>query len=131
MSSLMQSLLNELAIKFKETKFLKSISTLCIANFPDENLPSIFVYHNGQLIKQLIGPIVFGTEKITLDGKELYNFKDFLFSIYIPNETEVEWILSRTGAVQTTLEEDPRKIQSRKFFEKYDDSDWVHYLFIN
>lgn len=65
----MQNLMTELAVKFKETKFLKSISTLCVANFPDSNLPAIFVYHNGQMIKQLIGPRIFGTEKITLDGK--------------------------------------------------------------
>jgi len=105
MSSQMQDIFNQLAQKFPEVKFLKSISTLCIQNFPDENLPAVFIYQNGQLIKQLIGPVVFGMEKITAD--------------------EVEWILSRIGLVTTKLESDPRKKgQSRKFYEKFDsDSD--------
>lgn len=106
MSSQMQAIFNDLAPKFTETKFLKSISTLCIANFPDSDLPAVFVYKNGQLIKQLIGPMIFGTQKIT-------------------NE-EVEWILSTTGAITTSLEEDPRKkaLQARKFYQQYDsDSD--------
>lgn len=69
MSSQMQAIFNDLAPKFAETKFLKSISTLCIANFPDSDLPAVFVYKNGQLIKQLIGPMIFGTQKITNEGK--------------------------------------------------------------
>ena len=69
MSKQMQSIFNELAPRFPATKFLKSIATLCIPNFPDANLPAVFVYHNGQLIKQMVGPMVFGTEKITVEGK--------------------------------------------------------------
>jgi len=69
MSRQMQDIFQELAHKFTQVKFLKSISTLCIQNFPDENLPAVFVYQNGQLVKQLIGPLVFGTGKICADGK--------------------------------------------------------------
>ena len=64
----MRQIFNDLAYKFPETKFLKSISTLCIANFPDKNLPAVFVYKNGQMLKQLIGPLIFGEDKITNDG---------------------------------------------------------------
>lgn len=39
--------------------------------------------------------------------------------------TEVEWIIAKTGAIKTTLEEDPRKrmYASRKFYQKYDSED--------
>lgn len=71
MSAQMQSIFTNLARKFPETKFLKSISTLCIANFPDKDLPAVFVYKNGQLLKQFIGPMIFGSEKITIEGNVL------------------------------------------------------------
>lgn len=64
----MQEIFKELAAKFGETKFLKSIANQCIPNFPDENLPAVFVYRNGKLVQQLIGPIVFGLEAITREG---------------------------------------------------------------
>ncbi|KAH9398656.1 Phosducin-like protein 3 [Tyrophagus putrescentiae] len=98
----MQNIFDELAPKFPATKFLKSIATLCVPNFPDSNLPAVFVYRDSQLIKQFIGPMIFGSEKIT-------------------NE-EVEWIIATSGAITTTMEEDPRRkmAQSRKFYEQFD-----------
>ncbi|CAN7996150.1 unnamed protein product, partial [Ixodes hexagonus] len=80
--------LNQLAPKFRTTKFLKSVSTNCIPNYPDRNLPTIFVYKDGQLHKQFVGPNTFGGMKLKLD--------------------ELEWMLSQAGAVQSDLEEDPR-----------------------
>ncbi|KAG0724114.1 Phosducin-like protein 3 [Chionoecetes opilio] len=69
-------------------KFLKAISTTCIPNFPDRNLPTIFVYSEGQMKRQLIGAASFGSDRIKLE--------------------ELEWLLSRTGAFTTDLESDPR-----------------------
>ena len=42
--ALINEYLNRLAPKFPTTKFLKAISTTCIPNYPDKNLPTIFVY---------------------------------------------------------------------------------------
>ncbi|XP_053483822.1 phosducin-like protein 3 [Ictalurus furcatus] len=81
--------LSSLARKFPDTKFLKSISTTCIANYPDRNLPTIFVYHEGEMKAQFIGPLVFGGMNLTCD--------------------ELEWRLAESGAVKTDLEENPRK----------------------
>ncbi|XP_019736157.1 phosducin-like protein 3 isoform X1 [Hippocampus comes] len=78
-----------LARKFPQTKFLKSISTTCIANYPDKNLPTIFVYCQGNMKAQFIGPLVFGGMNLTLE--------------------ELEWRLSESGAVKTDLEENPHK----------------------
>lgn len=69
-------------------KFLKAISTTCIPNFPDRNLPAVFVYFEGQLKRQFIGPAEMGGDRVSLDA--------------------LEWILSRTGGFKTDLEEDPR-----------------------
>lgn len=51
--NLLNQFLNELAIRFNTTKFVKSIVDLCIPNFPEHSLPAIFVYHNGTVIKKV------------------------------------------------------------------------------
>merc|ERR1712168_400208 len=78
-----------LARKFPQTKFAKSISTTCIPNYPDRNLPTIFVYFEGEMKAQFIGPLVFGGMNLKVE--------------------ELEWRLSESGAVKTDLEENPRK----------------------
>ncbi|KAG7463623.1 hypothetical protein MATL_G00178580 [Megalops atlanticus] len=81
--------LSQLARKFPQTKFLKSISTTCIPNYPDRNLPTVFVYFEGEMKAQYIGPLVFGGMNLKVE--------------------ELEWRLSESGAVKTDLEENPRK----------------------
>lgn len=36
-------------------KFVRMVADQCIPNWPDSNVPSIFVYYDGEAIKQLIG----------------------------------------------------------------------------
>ncbi|XP_033033483.1 phosducin-like protein 3 [Trachypithecus francoisi] len=81
--------LSGLARKFPDVKFLKAISTTCIPNYPDRNLPTIFVYLEGDIKAQLIGPLVLGGMNLTRD--------------------ELEWKLSESGAFMTDLEENPKK----------------------
>ncbi|XP_029793003.1 phosducin-like protein 3 isoform X2 [Suricata suricatta] len=78
-----------LARKFPDVKFMKAISTTCIPNYPDRNLPTIFVYLEGDIKAQFIGPLVFGGMNLTID--------------------ELEWKLSESGAIKTDLEENPKK----------------------
>lgn len=78
-----------LSHKFRQTKFIKSISTVCIPNYPDKNLPTIFVYFEGELKKQFVGPFAFGGMNCTIE--------------------DLEWMLSEAGAVKTTLESRPEK----------------------
>ena len=51
-----------LAAKFPSVKFVKSISTTCIPNYPDKNLPTLFIYHEDKMAKQFIGPLEFNGE---------------------------------------------------------------------
>ncbi|XP_052102975.1 phosducin-like protein 3 [Mytilus californianus] len=102
-----------LAGKFPEVKFLRSVSSVCIPNYPDKNLPTIFVYYEGDMKKQFIGPHEFGGMNFTQD--------------------ELEWNLSKIGAVKTELEEPPKKsisdVMDRAMKESAiddcdDDNDW-------
>jgi len=79
----------QLTKKFPATKFLKSISTTCIPNYPDKNLPTIFIYHEGQMKAQLVGPLMFGGMNLA--------------------QNELEWMLSKAGAIEgSTIKDDPR-----------------------
>lgn len=64
--------MNGLAKKFRDVKFIKAISTTCIPNYPDKNLPTIFVYLEGDIKAQFIGPLVFGGMNLTRDGECLH-----------------------------------------------------------
>lgn len=55
-------------MKFPATKFIKSISTVCIPNYPDKNVPTIFVYYEGEMKKQFIGPIALRGMNLTYEG---------------------------------------------------------------
>nr|CAD7461836.1 unnamed protein product [Timema tahoe] len=101
--------LSLLATKFPATKFIKSISSTCIPNYPDKNLPTVFLYYQGNLKKQWVGPHQFRGLSLSVD--------------------ELEWMLGQAGAVQTQLEEDPRpKIRDVLFSKLQDDlsedNDW-------
>jgi hypothetical protein len=47
--------IKHLARKYANVKFIKSISTTCIPNYPDKNLPTLFIYYEGEMKKQLVG----------------------------------------------------------------------------
>ncbi|KAG1672980.1 Viral IAP-associated factor [Nymphon striatum] len=105
--------LTQLARKFPATKFVKSISTTCIPNYPDKNLPTVFVYYEGDMKKQFVGPHEFGGMSLKFDV--------------------LEWMLHEAGAVKSTLEEDPRprikdammsKLRSSQQDNDSDDNDW-------
>jgi len=88
---LLNDYLQRLAAKFPQTKFLKSIATMCIPNYPDRNLPTVFVYHQGNLIKQWI-------------KEEAFTAAPGAFV----TEEELEWMLHEAGAVKSKLTENPK-----------------------
>ena len=61
--------LTSLARKFPQTKFLRSVSELCIDNYPDKNLPTVFVYKEGAMQKQWVGPHEFGGMNLTVESE--------------------------------------------------------------
>ena len=47
--------LNKLAERYKEIKFARILSDRAIRNYPDRNLPTILVYKDTEIWRQLIG----------------------------------------------------------------------------
>eukprot|EP00729_Bicosta_minor_P010828 gene10827-34236_t len=87
---LLQQHFATLAPKFKNTKFVQSVAQSCIPNYPDKNLPTVFVYHEDDLKMQFTGPAIFGGESM--------------------KENDVEWALSCSGALETEMEGNPRTV---------------------
>jgi hypothetical protein len=69
--NLINQYMSTLAKKFPATKFIKSISTTCVPNYPDKNLPTIFVYFEGQLKSQIVGPNEFNGTNLKIDDFEI------------------------------------------------------------
>jgi len=86
--ALLNEYMNRLAPKFPQTKFLRAISTTCIPNYPDRNVPTIFIYYEGNMKGQMVGPMEFRGMNLT--------------------EEEFEYLLGKTGAIDTTIKEDPK-----------------------
>jgi len=68
--SLINQFLVNLSAKYPQIKFLKSVSTVCIPNFPDRNLPALFCYYEGDLKTQMVGPLAFGGMNMTIEDLE-------------------------------------------------------------
>ncbi|KAL4335900.1 hypothetical protein GQ457_07G022780 [Hibiscus cannabinus] len=62
--------LEELAVKYPATKFVKIISTDCIPNYPDRNLPTLLVYNSGAVKANYVGLYSFG-RRCTPEGVAL------------------------------------------------------------
>lgn len=57
---LLMGCLEELAKRYTGTKFVKIISTECIPNYPDQNLPTLLVYNNSAVKANYVGLRSFG-----------------------------------------------------------------------
>lgn len=101
--ALINQFLNQLAAKFPATKFLRSVSTTCIPNYPDRNLPTIFIYFEGKMKAQLVGPTELRGTSLTVD--------------------ELEWLLAQRGAVESSITEDPRPKIKDVMFSKLNRGD--------
>lgn len=67
---LLMKCLEELARRYPATKFVKIISTDCIPNYPDRNLPTLLVYNNGAVKANYVGLHIFG-RRCTPEGVAL------------------------------------------------------------
>lgn len=90
----MAARLLDLSVKFRHTKFVKCKATDAIKNYPDSRCPTLLVYKGGKVLKQFVGLDAFAGSKTSSD--------------------DVEWGLSKTGAVVTEMIEAPRE-EDRRF----------------
>lgn len=63
--AILEQCLEELAQKYSGTKFVRIISTECIKNYPDFNLPTLVVYNASQVKATLVGMKKFGSTRCT------------------------------------------------------------------
>lgn len=109
--SLVNQHLSALARKFPTAKFLKSISTTCIPNYPDHNLPTIFIFKDGQMVEQMVGPIALRGMNLSEKGLNILNSINFcsnkIFNIIFAF-TELEYMLGKTEAIPSTIKNDPK-----------------------
>lgn len=73
----LKACLQELAAQYKYVRFLTIPSTECIPNYPDENLPTLLVYHDGQCKRTIVGTRSLGDNRISPES-ELFLPKRFL-----------------------------------------------------
>ena len=79
----------QLARKYVNVKFIKSIATKCVENFHDSHCPALFIYKNGELVSSDVpaGPL-FGGERMNMDS--------------------VEFVIGEKSVIDVDFEEDPR-----------------------
>jgi len=93
---LLERILCQLTLKFPVVKFRKILSSDCIREYPEENLPTLLIYYEGQVKHKFIGLKPFGGQRLTCD--------------------DVEWELSKVGVLETELDEDPRATMKNRIF---------------
>jgi len=81
--------LDVVATKFKDVKFVKIIAQEAIRNYPETSCPTLILYHNGDIVAQLVGLAAFGGPRTSAES--------------------IEWVLSNYNVVKTELEDDPLK----------------------
>jgi hypothetical protein len=70
-AELLVQLLDIVAAKHPETKFIKSVATKCVENFQDRDCPALLFYCNGDLTGNLIPCAdVLGGKRMTVETIE-------------------------------------------------------------
>lgn len=67
-SQLLTELWRELAQKFGEIKFCEIRADMCIEGYPERNTPTILVYRDGDIKKQVVTLRELGGEQTTIGG---------------------------------------------------------------
>jgi len=68
-SKLLVELWRELARKFGDVKFCQIRGDMCIEGYPEKNTPTILVYKDGDIKRQVVTLREFGGVRTTLEGK--------------------------------------------------------------
>lgn len=61
----LQHCLEELAGRYPHVRFLSMLATDCIPGYPDTNLPTVLVYHDGACARTLVGLRPFGGSRLS------------------------------------------------------------------
>ena len=100
-SKILDKILDSLAHRFILVKFMRIKANECIEGFKDKDVPAVIIYHDGNLIKQLIPASYYfgGAGNLSAD--------------------KVEWILGSLKVLKSELENDPFDEE-----DNYDDNEF-------
>ena len=93
LSSYTETLIEKLARKFCQVKFLQIDSNECIPLYPEANLPTLLLYKDDELVGQCVGAAAFGGKSFGID--------------------DVEWELAQVGFLKTELPKNPHEPRSK------------------
>jgi hypothetical protein len=69
-SRLLGSIIRQAALKFKDIKFCEIEGRRAIEGYPDENCPTLIIYKDGELVKQLVTLLMLNGKDTTLKDVE-------------------------------------------------------------
>jgi hypothetical protein len=69
LSQHLRPLLQQIAVAHPETKFLSIPAGMCIANYPDKNVPTLLIYRNGDMLGNLVAGAGLNGLKTTVRGE--------------------------------------------------------------
>ena len=75
-SRLLTEMWRQLAKKFGEIKFCEMRADMCIEGYPERNTPTILVYRDGDIKKQVVTLGELGGEQTTIEGTFRLFLKD-------------------------------------------------------
>ena len=108
---LMDEAFRNLSARFKYLKFLRIKYNQAIENWPEKNLPTVFIYDQGTLRSQIVTLNSLGGKSFTAAGIYLspsISFSSHIF-IFICLKIDLEWFLVKQRIItDSVLDEDPR-----------------------
>jgi hypothetical protein len=72
-SALLDELWRQLAVKFGDLKFCQMRADLCIEGYPERNTPTILMYKNGDIVKQVVTLRELRGERTSIEGESTDN----------------------------------------------------------
>ena len=68
-SRLLTELWREMARRFGDIKFCEIVANMCIENYPEKNTPTILIYRDGDIKKQVVTLRELGGERVGITGE--------------------------------------------------------------
>ncbi|KAL4873351.1 hypothetical protein BDV12DRAFT_100776 [Aspergillus spectabilis] len=100
-SRLLSEIWRRLAVKFGDIKFCEIRGNMCIEGYPDRNTPTILVYRNGEIVRQVVTLLTLGGT-----GTRVEDLESMLVEIGALKESDVR--LKKRG----DDDEDERPVKS-------------------
>jgi hypothetical protein len=119
-SRLLSGLFRQAAQKYPEVKFCEMIASMCIENYPEKNCPTILVYKEGDLSKNLIKLGEMRGTETRLPDFERWMVEQGVIKpgdLRLRNKEEEDEEQGRLGGIKSSK-------YKAKIEEDGDDSDW-------